>query len=257
MSKKLITACLGVLALAAFALPTAASASPVVTHPTGTKLSLTGQTCTTASNAICITGTNVGEATLYAADGTTVLLHCSKVVFTGALTANTGTHIEGDIHTATFSGTGAQDPKMVKNMPECTGTNGLPNTTVTSNGTDPVNVTKIDEEDVTNGTPWCITSNNDTFSLRGGTCTDPARAIEFVLHPTELSSCVYSREKAVTGTIQTDTEAGKDATASVTPGEGSEFKKVSGGILCPTVGKLGMTITLETDKTTAEPLYIS
>jgi len=257
MSKKLITACLGVLALAAFVLPTAASASPVVTHPTGTKLSLTGQTCTTASNAVCLTGTNVGVTKLFATNGETLLLECSKAVFTGALTTNTGTHIEGDIHTATFTGTGAQDPKAVKNMPECTGKNGLPNATVTSNGTDPAG-TKIDEEDVTNGTPWCITvKTDDTFTLRGGTCSDPARPIEFILHPTELASCVYSREAAVTGTIQTDTEAGKDATATVTPGAGSAFTKVAGGILCPQEGKLGMTITLETDKTTAEPLYIS
>jgi hypothetical protein len=51
MSKKLITSCTALLALAVFILPAAASASPEITHPTGTRLG-------TGAN---ITGTNVGE----------------------------------------------------------------------------------------------------------------------------------------------------------------------------------------------------
>ena len=52
MSKKLTTACLALSALAAFALPAVASASPEITHPTGTRL----------ATGTKITGTNVGNA---------------------------------------------------------------------------------------------------------------------------------------------------------------------------------------------------
>src|SRR4051794_24044133 len=107
MSKKLITACLGLFAFAAFVLPAVASASPQITHPTGTRLDPTGKTCTTTSNAICIVGTNVGN-TVLKTDPTgetkpSVLSECSTAKMTGWLTKNTGTEIEGTIHTATFS----------------------------------------------------------------------------------------------------------------------------------------------------------
>jgi len=140
-------------------------------------------------------------------------------------------------------------------MPECTGTNGLPNATVTSNGTDPLNVTKNDEEDVLNGAPYCITGNtDDTFSLRGGTCSEAPRAIEYVIDFTGLSNCRYSRLAAITGTFRT--HAAGDATATLIPGVNTEFQRVE-GILCAAKVRFGMTITLETDKTTAEPLYVS
>jgi len=259
MSKKLITACLGVLALAAFALPTTASASPVITHPTGTVLNPATGSCTNVSGTICITGTNVGNINFY--NGSNVaLLDCSKAVLTGYLRKNKENHIEGDIHTVTGTGTGGQDPEESKNMPECTGTNGLPNTTVTSNGTDPVG-TKIDEEDVTNGTPYCVTATSgaeDKFTLRGGTCSEVARAIAFVIKPTGLAACTYSRAAGspIMGTYTT--HATGDAILTVTPSLATGFAKTAGGILCPAEGRLGMSITLETDTTASnDPLYIS
>jgi len=260
MSKKLITVCLALFALAAFALPASASASPVITHPTGTVLNPENGECTNVKKTVCVTGHNVSANTIFYNGSNVELLDCSKAVFTGYLRKNKENHIEGDIHTATFTGTGTQDPEESKNMPECTGTNGLPNTTVTSNGTDPVG-TKIDEEDLTNGSPYCITASagaNDPFTLRGGTCSEAARAIQFVLKPTGLTKCVYSRAAGspITGTYTTHSTG--DAALIVTPSAATTgFTKVEGGILCPAEGRLGMSITLETDNTLTEPLYIS
>lgn len=247
MSKKLITACLGLVALGALALPAGASASPRLCETTP----LPSIECHNVAGGSLITGTNVGEAALFS--GETPVLECSKAIFTGVLTSNTGTHIEGDITTATFTGSGTQDPNSVKNMPECTGTSGLPNATVTSNGTHPAG-TKVDNEDVTNGMPYCITANSDMFTIRGGTCTDQPRTMGFVIDFTGFGTCRYSRAVAITGTLTTQSTG--DAIAILTPGESTEFSKVE-GILCPAKFRLVMTITLETDEATAKPLYVS
>jgi hypothetical protein len=269
MSKKLITACLGLVAFAAFVLPAVASASPQITHPTGTRLDPETGECTGVKKTICIVGTNVG-ATKLLTDPTEgeakVLSECSTAKVTGYLTKNTGTAIEGTIHTATFSGTGGELFKMH----ECTSTAlaGFGNLTPTTNGGG------TDEENVVEGTPWCITASgaSDVFKVRGGACGAATTKIRFILdatkktEPTKSIECKYSRsaETPVEGTIQTDTETGKDAILSIKPGNTSAerakttFKGETGNsIECPSTGTLEMSFTLETDTVSTEPLYIS
>jgi len=244
MSKKLITACLGVLALAAFALPANAFAvSATLTHPTGTALA-TGNK---------LTGTNIGKTLLKTDDGSATLSECTKATLTGTLTKNSAGHIEGNITTATFSGEGAE----FNGMKECIGLAGLGNLTPTTNGTH--EGVKVDGEDVENGTPWCMTAGGElaanTFTVRGGTCSQASRAITFILDSTGAGECKYTRSTAITGTYTTDTTG--DAVATILPNATSTFTREAGGVLCPTAGTLSMTFTLETDTSPASPVWIS
>ena len=265
MSKKLITACMALVALAAFALPAAASASPVVTHPTGTVLNPETGECTGVKKTICIKATNIGNAKLLTdpAEGTATLpmTECSTVTMTGYLEKNTGGVIEATIHTATFEGTGGVISPGT--MHECTGFNGLGNLTPTVNGGG------TDGESISNGTPWCLKSGaSDTFTIRGGACTAESRKITFVFdstkssHPTEFNQCKYERANAVEGTFTTDTTG--DAILSVKPGSTTaERAKITftgetgNSIECPARYTFEMSFTLETDTATAEPIYIS
>ena len=248
MSKKLITGCLALVAFAAFILPATASATtPVLTHPTGTVLNPKNGECTGVKGTICLTGTNIGNIIMRS--GNTAILECTKATITGYLTKNEGGVIEGTVHTATFTGTGGQDPAEAANMPECTDSEILGNTTVTTNGGG------VDENTVARGTPWCVKSTElGKFTVRGGKCSEAQRPIDFILKSTVSGTCVYTRAVAITGTYTTD--ATGDAIVSLTS-EGTEFTKKEGPILCPATGTLEMKFTLETDKTTAEPVYIS
>ena len=264
MSKKLITACMALVALAAFALPAVASASPQITHPTGTRLNPETGECTTVKKTICIKATNVGETLLKDGEGKNTLTRCTTASMTGYLTKNTGTEIEADIHTATFSGTGA----AFNGMNECTSSTG--NFTFTTNGEDPVG-TKIDEGTVPSGTPYCLTATNkmaaDEFQIRGGTCSESARKITFIFDVTNPVGgsnfeCKYERAEAIKGTYTTDTtsgeDLGKDAILSVKPANSKFTLEAGGNILCPAALTLEMSFTLETDTTPeAAPLYIS
>jgi len=254
MSKKLITACLGLLALAAFILPATASAAPEITHPTGTRLNPTTGSCTSVAGTVCVTATNVGETLLKtdpASGEPTVLARCTTAAMTGYLKKNNGTEIEATIHTATFSGTGG----LSNGMNECTGSFG--NITVTTNGN------KVDNESVTNGTPWCIRATKamepDEFQLTGGDCVSEPPAITFILDSTTAGECKYTRSAAVKGTYTTDSTG--DAVLTVTAKEGTladtTFTREAGGVLCPGTGTLEMSFTLETDEKEAKPLYIS
>src|SRR4051812_13995002 len=164
MSKKLITACLALVALAAFVLPAVASASPVITHPTADRLDPTIGGCTSVAGTICLTGTGVSSTKILSdpAEGTTAttLFECSKSTVTGYLTKNNGTEIEATIHTATFEGTG----NVITGGPmhECSGFGAFGNMTPTTNGGG------VDGESITSGTPWCFKSGaSDTFAIRG------------------------------------------------------------------------------------------
>jgi len=261
MSKKLITACMALVALAAFALPAVASASPQITHPTGTRLDpkAAGAECTGVKETICIKATNVGETLLKDGEGKNTLTKCTTATMTGYLRRNSGTEIEADIHTATFSGTGAE----FNGMHECTGSIG--NLTVTTNGEDPA-LTKIDEGTVPSGTPYCLTATNkmaaDEFQIRGGTCSESTRKITFIFDVTNPFGgsnfeCKYERgaTEPIKGTYTTDTTG--DAILSVTPANSKFTLETGGNILCPGSGTLEMSFTLETDTVTPEPVYIS
>jgi hypothetical protein len=231
MSKKLITACMALFALAAFILPASASAT-TVTHPTGTILNPTGKTCTVGLPGICIKATNLGDTIMWNTGHTTKLVDCTTASMTGSLIKNEDDLIEAQIHSATFTGN--------QEGTKCSATFG--NSNVDTN--------------IGNGTPWCIKHEgtaDDKFTVSGGACGSP-RSITFVLTST-IGTCKYSRATGVEGTFTTDTTG--DAVFSVVPTVASTFAKEEGGVLCPASGELEMSFTLETDTATAEPLYIS
>jgi hypothetical protein len=231
MSKKLITACMALVALAAFALPAVASATndPDLTHPTGTLLA-TGKK---------IVGTNIG-ITKFIAGETTV--ECNKDVLTGTLTKNNGSEVEGTIETASFKGTASSE--------RCT--SGLGPVTVTTN--------------VGNGTPWCVRSTpamvTDEVQIRGNGCANAARSITFVLHiATFLGTieCKYERTTGtgpIKGTYTTD-EPTSDAIIHIGTAGSAFAGEVTNSGACPASGSLEMSITLETDAVATEPLYFS
>jgi hypothetical protein len=228
MSKKLIAACMALTAFVAFAVaPSLASAKPVVTHPTGTVLA-------TGKN---IKATNVGETIMETPIGT---LRCTSATMTGTLTTNsTAAGFEGDITSASFSGTGST--VSGEPLPECTGAFGNASITPT----------------VSAAAPWCLegTEANDNFKLRGGSCLAASKALEFQIVVTIFGApvnCKYERAAAVTGTFVTHPS---DAVLSVSKQNFPIAAGQSG--FCPGNGELTMSFTTETDTAVAEPLYIS
>jgi hypothetical protein len=245
MSKKLITACMALVALAAFALPAAASAAndPDLTHPTGTLLNPATGSCTGVGSTVCVTATSVGNQLLTDTSGN-VLTTCSTASMTGYLSKNNGTEVEATIHNTTFAGTGG----AVNGENECTGSFG--NVTVHTN--------------IGNGTPWCLRSTagmaEDEFQVRGGACSEASRSITFVLTSTTVGTCKYSRTEPVKGTYTTHSTGDAILTVTgsgATGGTDTEFTKEEGGIFCPSNGTLDLKFTLETDNATGETLYIS
>lgn len=221
MHKKLIMACMAIAAFAAFALPAAASAnSPVLTHPTGTAYCPDGGTTTNCK----LEGTNVGDWKLVGSLGTVT---CSSVTLTGNITTNKNTHIEGDITSATFGGTGTGG--------DCTGPLG------------PVKVTTT----VGNGVPWCLTAGGElpahVFTARGNACNAASRSITFVLDFTNGPTCYYNRTTHVTGTYTTHSTG--DAILSFNEQEWTKEKGENESFFYPCLssGKLTGAATLETD----------
>ncbi len=213
MRSKLTTVCVTVAAFAAFAaLPAVASASPQLTYPTGTRLA-------TGSK---FRGHNLELAILTFSQGT---LDCSKATITGTLTKNNGTKIEGNIESATFTGTEPEE--------RCSGPTGSLKYTFPS-------------------VPWCIQSTavSDGFSIRGGNCTEEARALTFIQDSSLAGECKYEKA-SLSGTFTTHPE---DAEMSISE---QEFVKEAGGILCPASFKLDLTLTLERDIEGTQPLYVS
>jgi hypothetical protein len=241
MSKKILAVCTALVAFAAFSvMATAASANPVVTHPTGTVMAThpAGTTCTAEPKG-CITGTQINSPSKFTSGSTdpgTPLVECSNATMTGELDVNSTTatpSITGNITTADFSGTGAS----VNGVPECTSSFG--NVSVVTTGA--------------NGVPWCLTSvkATDEFEVRGGLCTEAARKIAFNLNSTTAGECKYEKE-SFKGTFVTHPE---DAVLTLT--HAGPAAKVAGGILCPASGSLDMSFTLETDSGTVSPVYLS
>lgn len=223
MSKKLFAGC---LVIAVFTMiPTLATAKPILTDPTGTRL----------AGEPLVTATNVGNMTIETAVGTVT---CTTVKLTGKLKSNeTASGLKGEFSSATFAGTGA----LVGGEPECTGTNFFAaNTTVTPAAS----------------LPWCLESpvNNDTFALTGGVCGTDA-PITFVLDVTGTGECRYTRTLAVTGALVTDGGGAGENTL--------EFANVAwtreapSAALCPAEAKLSMRLSLETDDDAHAAIFIS
>jgi hypothetical protein len=213
MSKKLMTGLLALVALAAMALPAAASASPELTQPTGT----------TVAPGKSITAVNVGD-TLMTDTNTNVITRCSTVDLAGELTKNSGTSIEGNVTTASFTGTGSEG--------NCTGT-FFSSPKVTPG--------------VANGLPWCVRANNgmaaDKAQIAGGKCNETAREIRFALDLGSIT-CLYSRaaNAPIEGTLTTDkSPENSDAVVHI---DHQLFKPVSVPFPCPEEGLLDMSFTL-------------
>jgi hypothetical protein len=226
MSKKLIGAFMALAAFAAFAvMPAVSSASPELTHPTGTTLA-------TGSK---ITATLLGGSAILKDTSGNTLITCTTATLTGELTRNNGTEIQGQITSATYGGTGAKVSAEPAN--ECTGTFG--NTSVT-----PL---------ASKATPWCLKSQaSDKWNLTGGACPAGGGRIKFILNSTTVGECEYQSTAAgVSGGFTTHPE---DAKLTVTE---SGFELIRGGFFCPPSGHLEQGFTLETDSATTEPLYIS
>jgi hypothetical protein len=248
MHKKLITASLALVALAAFALPAAAQAATnaTLTHPTGTAFSLTGKTCTTITGA-CVKATNVGNTLMTNTTGG-IEFTCTGATMTGILKNNTTGNVQGDIHLAEFSGTGSGGA--------CTGFFGL------DFPVDPLNM------GTGAGQGWCVKATSamgtDEFQVFGGHCSEPAKKIEF-RRTLGSGQCTYRstfttafrgeyRTHSTGDAILTTPRAGSSATAD------AGFEKISDttfGNVCISSTGLDMSFTLETDTATAEPFYIS
>jgi hypothetical protein len=228
MSKKLITACMALFALAAFALPAAASASPEITHPTGTRL----------ATGVNITGTNIGETKIRDTANENTLIKCTTASMTGSLTENSGTSVKGNITSTSFSGTGSGG--------RCT---------------DSFGAAAFVDTNVGNGTPWCLLAKStfaaNEFQVTGNSCGSEARSITFVLTDSVVGTCKYNRTGVVKGTYTTHSTG--DAILTVAPSTtNSAWTKEEGSVLCPASGLLEMSFTLETDTTASnDPLYIS
>ena len=239
MSKKLITAALALVALAALALPAVSSATndPDLTHPTGTLMGVhlnASKTCA-QEPAGCIDAHSLGVINLTDSSGN-LLTQCTNSTFTGRLTKNDGSNVEGDIESSTFTGSGEGG--------KCTAIFGQ---------------FTVDTNIGANGTPWCLRStssmNTHEVQVRGGKCSEEAHAITFVLTGPGFN-CRYTRASAIIGSYTTHSTG--DAIITIPAGAASEFtKEPESGILCPNAGRLEASWTLETDTVNTEPLYIS
>jgi hypothetical protein len=217
MSKKLMTACLALMAFTAFAVvPSFASAKPILTHPTGTIL----------ATGTAIELVSVGEAQVATPIGT---LKCTVAKLGGTLTNNsTAGGFEADITSATFAGTGGP---LIAGENECIGVFG--NFTITPNP-------------ATNGLPWCLegTGSTDAFELRGGSCLAASRPIRFTLDLTigaQTLICNYEKSVPVQDTFATHPA---EATAEFV---NQLFSAVAGNPFgCPSRGELTMKFKIQT-----------
>ena len=222
MCSKLILGKLALATLAALALwSTAASASPVLTFPTGTKMIVNSK----------ISAHNIGVTKFTTPTGT---IECSTAEMTGTLVTNLGNDFEVSIESAAYTGTGVKG--------DCTGTGTIGEVKVTTNP-------------ATNGLPWCLWSKEgvqapDEFSLSGGKCTAAPRATRIVLDYTATKSeCTFEKAAQGSGMFKTHPEDAQFTLADV------EFTKVAGAF-CPANFKLDATLTLEKDEAGTNPIYV-
>ena len=224
--KNLVRATIAAAAFAAlFVVPSIALAIQV-TAPTGTPY------------IGSIIATNVAHAntpkklTMTTSVGT---LECEAATLTGNIHVNGPTQVTGNITTAQFENAGGA---------ACSGPLG--SVVVTPSHT------SNPEHNGVKSLPWCLTAGaEDTFTVRGGLCTEAPRPLTFQLHTSIAGTCSYQKA-SVTGTYTTHPA---DAIATIT---GQEFTLVTGGGFCPPWGKLDMAFTLwrETNGVEVEPVYI-
>jgi len=213
MHRKIIGAVVAVALVAFAAVPALASASPVLKE-SGTAVPLGSK----------IAGTNIGNTVMTTSAGN---IECQSSVMKGTVTKNSGTEIEGNIESATFTGTGSEG--------KCT--------------TAFLGDVKVEPKRL----PWCIKAGvgklaKDAFNVTSGTCSGGG-VMEFTLNSSLAGACTYTKS-AVEGTFNT---GGTQAVLTVSE---QEFVKSSGGFFCPSSGKLDMKFGLETNTETHPPLVI-
>lgn len=227
MSKKIILACMAVVAFAAFVLPASASAA---NDPTLTEEGVSVEV------GKKIVGHLVGNSLLQETGGTT-LFTCSVGEMTGEVTKNASGTVEGKITSAHFTGTGSSG--------DCTGSFAVLGVQT--------KVTTL----VSEANPWCLSSTplmaEDEFQVSkcgGGKIT-------FILDVTGVGECKYEATGPIKGTYTTESTG--DAVMAVTStsaASGFTLEAGSAGA-CKTSGKLNMAFTLETDEPGTHYLTIS
>jgi hypothetical protein len=213
MYKKIITACLALVALAAFALPASAMAE---NRPTLTE---NGASVPVGAS---IVGTNIEETLFVATNGETVQVRCKTAKLTGTVTANSGGTVRGEIKTFDFSGTGAVAAD--NGLTECTGSFGNAWITVPTNPLILESTTGFGEDEF-------------RVSAKGG------GNVRFIVGSTTAGECEYEGTSTLRGDYTTETTT--KLTVRNTQ-EGSGSKLIRGGFLCPTSGQLKMKFFLET-----------
>jgi hypothetical protein len=205
--------------LTAAAVPSGSSASPVLTHPTGTSLATGAK----------VTITNIG-ITRFKDSGGVTIFECITALTTGPVVSNSGTLFGINIETASTTGTGEEG--------RCTASFGNVKYTTGVEG----------------GLPWCLTGKSeDKFEIRGGKCTEAARPLKVTLDSTGAGECKYKKSTGELGTFTTDGTG--DAVLTIV---GQEFTKEAGSLFCPSSYKVEAAMTMETDTSaSADPLYIS
>jgi hypothetical protein len=149
-------------------------------------------------------------------------------VLTGTLTTNAANVINGDIETATFTGTESEN--------RCSG---------------PIGAVKVTAKKL----PWCIRAAEkpaDILTLRSGSCTGAAAGMEFTLDSSLAGECTYTKTE-----VLAEITTGTGLPVHVTK---QEFAKSAGGFLCPGSGSLDMTFDIYKDgfeHTTANQLWVS
>jgi hypothetical protein len=235
MSRKIIMACMAVVALAAFALPASASASKATLEEAGVPLDPTTKECTGVKGTICIRATNTDTVSTLTNASKEPLAECTNVSMTGYLLKNTHAAIEGTIAAASFNGT----PGVTPHTTHCKSSFGT--ITVTTNP-------------ATNGLQWCLRSTEtmaaDEVQIRGGSCTAAARPIRFILDSSVAGECTYERSAAVVGEVTTTPNP------ALIHIKEQEFPRIAGGFLCPSKGFLDLTMSLYTDTEKEEPLTV-
>lgn len=215
MHKKMIGAVVALALVAFAAVPALASATPVLKDSAGT-----------VAVGTAIAGTNIGNTKMTTSLGT---IECQTSVVTGTVAKNNGTEIEGNVETASFTGTG---------------TGGKCTTAFLGN-----------VEVVANKLPWCLKAGGklakDAFNITSNKCSGGG-TMEFTLNTEVAGTCTYTAP-SVSGTYTTGTNAATRAVLTVSE---QEFTKSAGGFFCPGSGKLDMQFNLETNNSEKLPIWI-
>jgi hypothetical protein len=227
MYKKIIISCMALVALAAFALPSAAAANdPQLTDGAGGSVSGGVRSHDVPSSTI-----------FYNTAKTIEQVVCPTARLTGEVTKNKESTLEISITRADVSGTGVAH--IDNGLKECTGSFGSSYVTVKNL---PLTI---------KSTPGMA---NDEFQVTG-----PAGAnVKLLIGSTTAGECEYEGTNTFKGDYNTGTSPTNDSIFTVRDTEaGSGSKLIRGGFLCPTSGVLHMSFTLETDTGTTEGIWVS